>query len=212
MKPIDCLAAALVAGALAASVAFGEPCARVTYVPAPAGVPAAYVAPAYHAREILFADAQVPLFDDRARDTFTFYGPPAFSLPVAGGPVVGTDGAGKELALAPARPTLEDGPRDAPVLSGYESPAARPSPAASRARAAPRLPALAASCFDCHGGGKSKGGLALFDPASGAVSAATDWVKVEEEISAGRMPPPAANKPAVSAADLALIRRLAGKK
>lgn len=205
MSRTDCLLVAVVSLILAASVAFGGP-ACPPYVCKPAVIThAAPVAFTHHHKQILFADVYVPLFDEHAKDVFVFYGAPAFSVAPTPVAALGVDAQGRELTAPLSSPALAPAAAFRP-LGGYEGEAAK---AGTGRPAAEKLASLKASCYDCHGGGRSRGGFTLFD-GSGAVSSSADWKLIKEEIDSGRMPKPDARKPPVSAADREEIRRLAG--
>lgn len=196
---------AVFAALFIASVALGgDVCHAPAYVPV--YTPAAQVViptPHYQAKEILFADVYVPLFDVYARDTFVFYGPPAFSIAPQPGPTAGVDESNREMALAPV-PQKTDGPRPLAGYEGEERAAPKALPKALPKDAGNgKLASLVTSCAECHMNGKSKGGFSL-DTAS------VDWAKVATEITTGRMPPLSSGKPAVPADDVREIRRRAG--
>ena len=189
----------------------------VTYSPAPTYVAPAptYVAPAPVAKpagfQVLVATLAVPLIDYAVKDVFVFTGPP-LAIPVS--VQVGVSGAGAPALSAivpltppPGPPTR---PRDDSLSRALaEDGAADPGPLASRGdtRAPPSgsresllakvVPALRTSCFECHGGGKTKGELALFGP-SGELNP-VKWSNVLTAVSApmGRAPdmPPEGRAP-----------------
>lgn len=140
--------------------------------------------------KVIVADAVVDLFDRQAKDVFVFVG----ALPVRQSVVLGVQADGSEYRLAPV--TLPT-PAPAPAPVGEKGPVPRPD-----------LPSLIVSCLDCHGKGKARGGFTLFDP-DGRIAAGVNWKEVLGRIDAAEMPPPASGYPAVSAADLTVIRVLA---
>jgi hypothetical protein len=153
-----------------------------------------------------------PGFDPGAYDFFV--APHPAKLPP---PSLGLDANGREVypehlqprqRQQPLPPRQEAKPAGPPPVVGYEGEDVRgPEPAPKAAR----LASLAAACASCHTqGGKTSGGFALFD-AQGTPLASVDWKGVYDEIEGGRMPPPTSGKPAVSAEDLAELKRLAGR-
>jgi mono/diheme cytochrome c family protein len=155
-----------------------------------------------------------PGFDPAAYDFFV--SPHPLKLPP---PSLGLDANGREVypehlrprqpqQPQPLQPLPQAKPAGPPPVVGYEGEDVsipEPSPKAAR------LASLRAACASCHTqGGKTSGGFALFG-AQGTPLAGVDWKGVYEEIEGGRMPPPTSGKPAVSADDLAELKRLAGK-
>lgn len=149
--------------------------------------------------KIVIADAVFTVFDLDAKDVFIFTGP----APVAVGQVIGLRADGSEFRILPTPPPQPAAPATAKGETG-------PRPKIET----PNLPSLAPACASCHSeGGKVRGSFTLFGT-DGKIKPGVDWKLVRDVISKskdapGRMPPPEENKPDVTAADKATVKRLA---
>lgn len=193
MKPFDLLVNAVLAAVLAALTA------------AACRADAVSVAKPHVVKAVVFADLLFVPFDLKAKDVFVFPGAPPAPLP---GLVVGVSASGQEVRAGhglpvPSETKLPPQTTDLDYEDGRELPALAPADDLV-------LSEIRASCGDCHGAARQRGGVQLVT--SSGLAAKIDWKSVVEATTSPRgeprMPPPDSGKKKLSRTALDLIKKM----